>query len=45
MTNVEKLIDYITSLTPEQADKIIHQMPLLIASLEESFQPVPQKAS
>lgn len=45
MTNVEKLIDYIKTLTPEQADKIICQMPQLLASLEASFPPAPQKAS
>ena len=43
MTNVEKLIDYIKNLTPEQADKIICQMPRLIALVEEPCQPDPQK--
>lgn len=43
MTNVDKLIDYIKNLTPEQADKIICQMPRLIALVEEPCQPDPQK--
>ena len=45
MSAVDKLISYIKSITPEQADKIIRQMPRLIASAEEPCQPVPQKAS
>ena len=45
MTNVEKLIDFITTLTPEEADKLICEMPQLLASFEASFPPAPQKAS
>ena len=44
MTNVEKLIDYIKTLTPEQADKVIRQMPRLTALAEEPFRPDPQSA-
>lgn len=29
MSNKEKLIAYIASLTPEQADKLVERMPLL----------------
>lgn len=35
----EKLIDFIKGLTPEQAEKIIRQMPRLIASIEEPSRP------
>ena len=43
MSAVETLIDYIKTLTPEQVDRIIHQMPRLIASVEEPLQPGPPK--
>ena len=39
MNTVEQLIDFIKNLTPEQADKIIRQMPRLIALTEEPSQP------
>ena len=39
MSTVEQLIDFIKNLTPEQAEKIIRQMPRLIASTEEPSQP------
>lgn len=45
MTKVEELIDFIKNLTPEQAEKIIRQMPELISSAEEPCQPVHPKAS
>ena len=45
MSNVEELIEFIKELTPEQADKIIRQMPLLISSVAELSQPDPQIAS
>ena len=45
MSNVEELIEFIKGLTPEQADKIIRQMPLLISSVAEPCQPDPLKAS
>ena len=42
MNQVEQLIDFIKNLTPEQAEKIIRQMPELISSVEEPCQPDPQ---
>ena len=45
MNNVEELIDFIKNLTPEQAEKIIRQMPELISSTEAPCQPVHPKAS
>ncbi len=45
MSDTEKLISYILTLTPEQADKIIRQMPRLIALREESSQPCPPEQS
>ena len=45
MSDTEKLISYIMSLTPEQADKIIRQIPRLTALLEESLQPCPPEQS
>ena len=39
MSTIEKLVDYIKTLTPEQAEKIIRQMPRLIASVEEPSLP------
>lgn len=45
MSDTEKLISYILTLTPEQADKIIRQMPRLTALLEESSQPCPPEQS
>ena len=39
MNTVEQLIDFIKKLTPEQADKIIRQMPRLTALTEEPSQP------
>ena len=43
MSTIETLIDYIKTLTPEQAEKIIRQMPRLIASVEEPSLPVLRK--
>ena len=45
MSTIEKLIDFIKELTPEQAEKIIRQMPRLIASVEEPSRPDPQIAA
>jgi len=45
MTNVDKLITYILTLTPEQADKVIRQLPLLTELLAESLQPCLQEQS
>ena len=45
MSNVEELIEFIKTLTPEQTDKIIRQMQLLTSSIAEPCQPAPQKAS
>ena len=39
MSTIEKLIDYIKTLTPEQAEKLTRQMPRLIASTVEPSQP------
>lgn len=45
MNDTERLISYILTLTPEQADKIIRQLPQLTALLEESLQPYPSEQS
>lgn len=45
MTNVDKLITYILTLTPEQADKVIRQLPRLTELLAESLQPCLQEQS
>ena len=39
MSAKEELLSYITSLTPEQVDKAVSQLPRLISILEESYQP------
>lgn len=39
MSAIDTLISFIKTLTPEQADKIIRQMPRLIALTEEPSQP------
>lgn len=43
--NVDELISFIKSLTPEQVEKIIRQMPELISLTEELCQPDRPKAS
>ena len=42
MSNVEELIEFIKELTPEQTDKIIRQMQVLISSAAELSQPAHQ---
>lgn len=44
-TKEEKLLNYILSLTPEQADKIVNHLPQLSALLSESNQFYPQELS
>lgn len=39
MTAVEQLVSFVENLTEEQVEKIIRQMPRLIALLEASEQP------
>lgn len=34
MTELEKLIDYIKGLTPEQVDKVLKRLPLIKQALE-----------
>lgn len=43
MSDTEKLMNYILSLTPEQVDKVVSQLPRLTELLEESLQPCPQE--
>lgn len=38
----QKLLDYVSSLTPEQIEKLINHLPQLISLLEESNQPYRQ---
>ncbi len=43
MSAVDKLISYIMTLTPEQVDKVVNQLPRLSALLGESDQPCHQE--
>ena len=45
MTAVDQLIKYILTLTPEQVDKVVNQIPRLIELLSESSQPCPPEQS
>lgn len=45
MSDTEKLMDYILTLTPEQVEKVISQIPLLTALLSKSAQPCLQEPS
>ena len=45
MSAVNELISYIDSLTPEEINKIISQLPRLTSLLEESSQLCPQGQS
>ncbi len=38
----QKLLDYVSTLTPEQVEKLITHLPQLISLLEESNQPYRQ---
>ena len=42
-TKEEKLLNYILSLTPEQAEKIVNHLPQLSALLSEPNQPYLQE--
>lgn len=44
-TKEEKLLAYILSLTPEQANKIVNHLPQLSALLSEANQSFPQELS
>ena len=44
-TKEEKLLNYILSLTPEQAEKIVNHLPLLYALISEANQSYPQELS
>ena len=39
MNPKQELLSYISTLTPEQADKIISRLPELLAAIEEPSQP------
>jgi hypothetical protein len=39
MSPKQELLDYISALTPEQVDKVVNQLPLLIELLSKSSQP------
>ena len=41
----QKLLNYILSLTPEQANKIVNHLPQLYALISESNQPCHQEQS
>lgn len=41
MSATDKLMAYINTLTPEQIDKIINELPRLTSLLEESVPPDP----
>lgn len=41
----QKLLNYILSLTPEQANKIVNHLPELYALISESNQPCHQEQS
>ena len=41
MSAKNELLSYISTLTPEQVDKIVSQLPRLTSLLEESSQPCP----
>ena len=43
MSKVDQLISYILTLTPEQADKLVSQIPRLNELLSKSSQPCPQE--
>lgn len=43
MSAVDELIKYILSLTPEQVNKVVSQIPRLTELLEEPSQPCPQE--
>lgn len=38
----QKLLDYVSTLTPEQVEKLINHLPQLISLLEEPCQPYRQ---
>ena len=40
-----KLISYILSLTPEQVDKLVESIPILTSLLAVDIQPCPQEQS
>ncbi len=44
-TKEEKLLNYILSLTPEQADRIVNHLPQLSALLSEANQSFPLELS
>lgn len=43
MSDKEKMLNYILTLTPEQIDKIVNRLPELLASDEELLQLFPQE--
>ena len=45
MSAIDKLLAYIDTLTPDQVDKILNQLPRLTSLLEESNQSYPQGQS
>jgi hypothetical protein len=45
MSDTEKLMAYILTLTPEQVEKVVSQLPLLTALLSKSAQPSLQELS
>ncbi len=42
MSAVDKLISYISTLTPEQIEKLVNQLPRLTALLSEQVPPYPR---
>ena len=45
MSDTDKLINYILTLTPEQVEKVVNQIPRLTELLSESSQPCLQERS
>ena len=45
MSKIDQLISYILTLTPEQVDKVVSQIPRLTELLAESSQPCLQEQS
>lgn len=43
LTAVDNLVSYINTLTPEQIEKAITQLPQLLSAIAEQVQPAPQK--
>ena len=43
MSATDRLIQYITNLTPSQIDKLASHLPKLTSLLEEPIQPYPQE--